>query len=59
VQDGSQDELACFMDAALNAAELVRLAQSKAYQERGRSMVASDMLHALQPAVAAAWPLKD
>ena len=58
VQHSNADESEYFAEAALHAAELVRLSQARAYQERGRSMVASDILHHLQQAVAEAWPLK-
>ena len=55
VQDASKDESLLFMEAALHAAELVRDAQRQAYEKRGRSMVASDVLHCVQPAVAGQW----
>lgn len=45
----------CIAEAALNACELVRVAQQHAFEERGRSMVASDIVRCLQPAVAEYW----
>lgn len=59
VQSGGKNETELLIEAALAAAELVRVAQKQAYAERGRSMVASDMLHALHNAVASSWPLKE
>lgn len=48
-------EQECMKQAAVNACELVRIAQAMAYAERGRSMVASDILRYLQPAVQQCW----
>lgn len=50
--EGEQD---CIKQAAINACELVRTAQGIAYGDRGRSMVASDILHSLHTAVKLCW----
>eukprot|EP00892_Ulva_mutabilis_P012737 jgi/Ulvmu1/9836/UM056_0077.1 len=49
------EEQECMKQAALNACELVRNAQEIAYRSRGRSMVASDIMHALHEAVSKCW----
>jgi NAD(P)H-hydrate repair Nnr-like enzyme with NAD(P)H-hydrate dehydratase domain len=46
----------CIVEAAVNACELVRVAQRHAFAEQGRSMVASDIVRCLQRAVAECWP---
>lgn len=50
------DESSLYVEAALHAAELVRVAQRLAFAQRGRSMVASDMLNSLKDAVESEWP---
>lgn len=42
------DETELYMDAAVGAAEIVRNAQQRAFEKAGRSMLASDVISALQ-----------
>lgn len=45
----------CVAEAALDACELVRAAQERAFEECGRSMVASDIVRHLPGAVRSCW----
>lgn len=50
------EQSAVLMDAVLGAAEVVREAQDRAFQMRGRSLVASDVVRQVGTAVGAQWP---
>jgi hypothetical protein len=57
VQVDGADETMLLIEATVNAAELVRVAQARAFEKRGRSMVASDVMNALHEAVEECWPV--
>lgn len=57
VQVYGADESMLLIEATVSAAELVRVAQARAFERRGRSMVASDVMNALQEAVEECWPV--
>ena len=44
------------MDAIVGAAEIVRAAQARAFEHRGRSLVASDVVGELCTVVKELWP---
>lgn len=50
------DETAALASAAVSAATVLRQAQRRAFEQHHRSMVASDVLHALEDVVEASWP---
>lgn len=54
----AEEEQECMKQAVVHACELVRNAQEIAFGERGRSMVASDIVHALHLAVQRCWGSK-
>jgi hypothetical protein len=53
---GQQTETEALMVAAVHAATLLRKAQKQAYAQKHRSMVASDVMHALADVVDDSWP---